>query len=174
MKACTISNTIAKGLKFLLTYAHLDYNHHLLVSHQRVIIIKSHLVPKCYLISSIFHSCRWQKGTSLITPEEDVFYLVAFLSSARPSSTGKDGLDHILSQNTRILKFCEMSNLGIKQYLPHYSSQEEWKAHFGIHWEAFFRRKMTYDPLAILAPGQGIFRRAYSFDQQQPSKSSYS
>ncbi|XP_073062375.1 cytokinin dehydrogenase 9-like [Primulina eburnea] len=111
---------------------------------------------------------RWEKETSLITPEEDVFYLVAFLSSARPSSTGKDGLDHILSQNNKILKFCEKSDLGIKQYLPHYSSQEEWKAHFGIHWEAFFRRKLTYDPLAILAPGQGIFQRVHSFDQQQP------
>ncbi|PIN20067.1 Proteins containing the FAD binding domain [Handroanthus impetiginosus] len=109
---------------------------------------------------------RWKYGTSLITPEEDVFYLVAFLSSAIPSSTGKDGLEHILTQNNKILNFCGRPHLGIKQYLPHYSSQEEWKAHFGAHWEVFHRRKLTYDPLAILAPGQRIFRRTTAFGLQ--------
>lgn len=102
----------------------------------------------------------------MVTPEEDVFYLVAFLSSAMPSSTGKDGLEHILLQNKKILSFCERPHLGIKQYLPHYSTQEEWKAHFGTHWEVFWRRKLTYDPLAILAPGQRIFIREKAFGQQ--------
>ncbi|KAK4412911.1 Cytokinin dehydrogenase 1 [Sesamum alatum] len=73
---------------------------------------------------------RWKNSTSLITPQEDVFYLVAFLSSAVPSSTGKDGLEHILKQNKKILQFCGRPRLGIKQYLPHYSTPEEWKAHF--------------------------------------------
>ncbi|KAK4485473.1 hypothetical protein RD792_008115 [Penstemon davidsonii] len=106
---------------------------------------------------------RWRNGTSLVTPKEDVFYLVAFLSSALPSSTGKDGLQHILTQNKKILSFCGRPHLGIKQYLPHYSNQEEWKAHFGTNWEVFFRRKLSYDPLAILAPGQRIFQRANAF-----------
>ncbi|KAL2480688.1 Cytokinin dehydrogenase 1 [Abeliophyllum distichum] len=83
----------------------------------------------------------------MVTPEEDVFYLIAFLSSAIPSSTGKDGLEHILTQQKRILNFCGRSNLGIKQYLPHYSTREEWKAHFGTFWEGFSRRKSIYDPL---------------------------
>ncbi|XP_051142162.1 cytokinin dehydrogenase 1-like [Andrographis paniculata] len=109
---------------------------------------------------------RWKNTTSLITPGEDVFYLVAFLSSAVPFSTGKDGLDYIVSQNNRILDLCEKPHLGIKQYLPHYSTTEEWKTHFGTHWEAFSRRKLTYDPLAILAPGHGIFQRARAFGRQ--------
>ncbi|KAH6817715.1 cytokinin oxidase/dehydrogenase 1 [Perilla frutescens var. frutescens] len=109
---------------------------------------------------------KWKSGTSVITPEEDVFYLVAFLSSAIPSSTGKDGLEHILSQNRKILSFSQRPNLGIKQYLPHYSTEEEWKVHFGAHWEVFCRRKLSYDPLAILAPGQRIFRREKKFALQ--------
>ncbi|KNA11294.1 hypothetical protein SOVF_136510 [Spinacia oleracea] len=103
---------------------------------------------------------KWDNRTSVVIPEEDVFYLVGFLSSAVPSSTGSDGLDHILSQNKRILDFCESGRLGVKQYLPHYSTQQEWKAHFGPRWEVFKQRKSTYDPLAILAPGQRIFQKS--------------
>lgn len=108
---------------------------------------------------------RWKKGTSLVTPEEDIFYLVAFLSSAMPSSAGNDGLEAILARNRRILEFVRSSNLGIKQYLPHYSTLDEWKAHFGSKWEVFLRRKMAYDPLAILAPGQRMFPKANAFKQ---------
>ncbi|KAL7097830.1 hypothetical protein ACP275_10G167600 [Erythranthe tilingii] len=109
---------------------------------------------------------KWKHGTSLITPDEDVFYLVAFLSSAMPSSTGKDGLEHILTQNKKILSYCGGPHLGIKQYLPHYTTREEWRAHFGDQWEVFCRRKSSYDPLAILAPGQRIFQREKAFALQ--------
>ncbi|GKV27650.1 hypothetical protein SLEP1_g36789 [Rubroshorea leprosula] len=102
---------------------------------------------------------KWNNKTSMVTPAEDIIYLVAFLSSATPSSTGKDGLEHIVTQNQRILDFCDKANLGSKQYLPHYSNQEEWEAHFGPQWETFVQRKSAYDPLAILAPGQRIFQR---------------
>ncbi|XP_012086231.2 cytokinin dehydrogenase 1-like [Jatropha curcas] len=102
---------------------------------------------------------KWNNRTSLITPGEDIFYLVAFLSSAVPSSKGKEGLQHILAQQQRILDSCSKADLGVKQYLPHYSTQQEWQAHFGSQWEVFVQRKSTYDPLAILAPGQRIFRR---------------
>ncbi|KAF2289336.1 hypothetical protein GH714_034993 [Hevea brasiliensis] len=102
---------------------------------------------------------KWNNRTSLITPAEDIFYIVAFLSSAAPSSTGKDGLQQILTQNQKILDLCSKANLGVKQYLPHYGKQEEWQAHFGTQWEVFAQRKSTYDPYAILAPGQRIFRR---------------
>uniref|UniRef100_A0A6N2JYB9 cytokinin dehydrogenase n=1 Tax=Salix viminalis TaxID=40686 RepID=A0A6N2JYB9_SALVM len=78
---------------------------------------------------------KWDNRTSAVIPEEDIFYLVAFLTSAVPSSTGTDGLEHILTQNKRILEFCEIARLGMKQYLPHYSTHEEWKAHFGPRWE---------------------------------------
>ncbi|KAL9261210.1 Cytokinin dehydrogenase 1-like protein, partial [Drosera capensis] len=103
---------------------------------------------------------RWNANTSMITPGEDVFYLVAFLSSAVSCSTGRNGLQNMLDQNKRILDFCGRVNLGVKQYLPHCSTQEEWKTHFGTKWELFARRKLRYDPLAILAPGQRIFRKA--------------
>ncbi|KAK2651924.1 hypothetical protein Ddye_011780 [Dipteronia dyeriana] len=106
---------------------------------------------------------KWNNKTSFVTPDEDIFYLVAFLSSAMPSSTGKDGLEHIMTQNQKILNFCAAADLGIKQYLPHYHTQEEWQDHFGLHWELFVQRKSTYDPLAILAPGQRIFQKAIPF-----------
>ncbi|KAK3217945.1 hypothetical protein Dsin_011915 [Dipteronia sinensis] len=106
---------------------------------------------------------KWNNKTTFVTPDEDIFYLVAFLSSAMPSSTGKDGLEHIMTQNQKILNFCAAADLGIKQYLPHYHTQEEWRDHFGPHWELFVKRKSTYDPLAILAPGQRIFHKAIPF-----------
>lgn len=99
----------------------------------------------------------------MVTPKENVFYLVAFLSSAMPSSTGTDSLEYILSQNKKILEVCEAANLETKQYLPHYNTQEEWKKHFGSKWEDFLRRKMTYDPLALLTPGQRIFQKQITF-----------
>lgn len=105
---------------------------------------------------------RWNRKTSLVTPEEDVLYLVAFLSSAVPNSTGADSLEHILAQNKRIIDFCNRAQLRVKQYLPHYSTEEEWKAHFGSQWEAFVERKRAYDPLALLAPGHRIFQKALS------------
>ncbi|PSS24430.1 Cytokinin dehydrogenase [Actinidia chinensis var. chinensis] len=105
---------------------------------------------------------KWDNRTSVVLPDEDVFYLVAFLSSAVPSSTGTDSLEHILTQNKRILDFCAAADLGVKQYLPHYTTQKEWRAHFGPRWEIFMQRKSAYDPLAILAPGQKIFQKAIS------------
>ncbi|XP_058107236.1 cytokinin dehydrogenase 9-like [Magnolia sinica] len=106
---------------------------------------------------------KWDNRTSVVTPGEDVFYLVAFLSSALPSSSRPDSLEHLLDQNKRILDFCTTAGIGMKQYLPHYTTQEEWRAHFGPQWEAFAQRKSMYDPFAILAPGQRIFQREYPY-----------
>ncbi|XP_010672924.2 cytokinin dehydrogenase 1 [Beta vulgaris subsp. vulgaris] len=100
---------------------------------------------------------RWNDKTSLVTPAEDVFYLIAILTSALPSSSGSDGLENILTKNKGILDFCEKAKLGVKQYLPHYNTQDHWRAHFGPKWDVFARRKSTYDPLSILTPGQRIF-----------------
>ncbi|KAI8025419.1 Cytokinin dehydrogenase 6 [Camellia lanceoleosa] len=105
---------------------------------------------------------KWDNRTSVVLPDEDIFYLVAFLSSAVPSSSGTDGLEHILTQNKRILDFCEAAHLGVKQYLPHYTTQKAWRAHFGPRWEVFVQRKSAYDPLAILSPGHQIFQKAIS------------
>ncbi|KAH1090540.1 hypothetical protein J1N35_017797 [Gossypium stocksii] len=105
------------------------------------------------------NKAKWKNRTSMVTPEEDIIYLVAFLSSALP---GTDGLEHIMTQNQHILDFCAKAQLGAKQYLPHYHTQDEWRAHFGTQWETFVQRKSAYDPLAILAPGQRIFQKTIS------------
>ncbi|XP_031114067.1 cytokinin dehydrogenase 6-like [Ipomoea triloba] len=106
---------------------------------------------------------KWDNRTSAVLPEEDVFYQVAFLYHANPTSNGTDGLEHILTQNQKILDFCEAAHLGVKQYLPHYVTQEQWRAHFGPRrWEAFVQRKSAYDPLSILAPGHRIFQKEIS------------
>lgn len=100
---------------------------------------------------------RWDNSTSFVTPDSEVFYFVAFLPSASPSD--HDSLETALRQNERILDFCREAGIGMKQYLPHYTTQEQWREHFGAGWEAFLRRKQAYDPLAILAPGQRIFQK---------------
>ncbi|GAA0147937.1 oxidase [Lithospermum erythrorhizon] len=105
---------------------------------------------------------KFDNRTSFVSPEEDIFYLVAFLSQATPSSSGANGLENILARNRRILDFCEAEQLGVKQYLPHYTTQEQWRSHFGARWDVFMQRKSAYDPLAILAPGQQIFQKTIS------------
>uniref|UniRef100_M4C7Q1 cytokinin dehydrogenase n=1 Tax=Brassica campestris TaxID=3711 RepID=M4C7Q1_BRACM len=104
---------------------------------------------------------KWNKHTSLITPAEDIFYLVAFLPSAVPNPNSRtSNLEYLLRQNQRVLNFCSAANINVKQYLPHYETQREWRSHFGNRWETFAKRKHTYDPLAILAPGHRIFQKA--------------
>jgi cytokinin dehydrogenase len=65
----------------------------------------------------------------------------------------------LVSQNREIVQFCVKEGLDFKLYLPHYQSEEEWKRHFGSQWSRFVERKASFDPLAILAPGQKIFKR---------------
>ncbi|KAK8961652.1 Cytokinin dehydrogenase 9 [Platanthera guangdongensis] len=101
---------------------------------------------------------KWDNRTSVVIPDEGVFYLVAFLWSA-PLSSGQDSLEKTLTQNERILEFCKKANIQIKQYLPYYRTEEDWKSHFGPRWEEFKQKKQEYDPLAILAPGQRIFQK---------------
>ncbi|VVB06727.1 unnamed protein product [Arabis nemorensis] len=100
---------------------------------------------------------KWDNRTSAVTPEEEVFYLVAILTSAVP---GKERVEEILKRNQRILEFSEEAGVGLKQYLPHYTTRQEWRSHFGGKWEEFVRRKSRYDPLGMLAPGQRIFDKA--------------
>ncbi|XP_020570598.1 cytokinin dehydrogenase 4-like [Phalaenopsis equestris] len=102
---------------------------------------------------------KWDNRTSAVFPNEEVFYLVAFLSSS-PRSSGQDSLAKALKQQERILEFCKKANIQMKQYLPYYTTQEEWKIHFGPRWEEFKQKKQAFDPLAILAPGHRIFQKA--------------
>lgn len=95
-----------------------------------------------------------------MTPEEDVFYLVALLRSANvDGGDASRRLEHLTDQNRRILKFCRDEGIEVKQYLPHYSTREEWVDHFGNdRWAQFYRNKMEFDPKQILSTGQRIFK----------------
>ncbi|XP_057535352.1 cytokinin dehydrogenase 1-like [Amaranthus tricolor] len=106
-----------------------------------------------------FNQSRWKDKTSMVTPEEDVIYLVSFLTSAKTYSSGLDGLQNMLTINKKILDFVNKESLGVKQYLPYHDALEEWQAHFGKRWDVFSRRKKSYDPLSILSPKQRIFQR---------------
>jgi cytokinin dehydrogenase len=92
----------------------------------------------------------------VVTPDEEVFYLVAFLRSALPGAA--QTLDELALQNRQILDFCADAEIGAKQYLPNHKSQPDWEAHFGPErWARFASLKAKYDPRAMLATGQGIF-----------------
>lgn len=101
--------------------------------------------------------CRWDQRSSVVTPDEDIFYLVALLRSALDTGDETHTLEHLTNQNRQILKFCDDAGIKVKQYLPHYTTQEEWMDHFGDKWGQFYQRKMDFDPRRILATGQRIF-----------------
>ncbi|CAI0627952.1 unnamed protein product [Linum tenue] len=96
--------------------------------------------------------------TSAVLPEaaaeEEVFYTVGFLHS---SGFDGGGWEELEEQNKEIMEFCERSGMGVKQYLAHYATTEEWAKHFGSKWERFRHRKSAFDPMKMLSPGQRIF-----------------
>ncbi|KAG6492797.1 hypothetical protein ZIOFF_047764 [Zingiber officinale] len=115
---------------------------------------------------------KWDERSSAVTPDEDVFYLVAFLRSALPDSDDPtQSLTYLKRQNQEILEFCNHAQIKIKikQYLPHYKTQEEWASHFGPKWNRFVERKARYDPKCVLGSGQGIFQLSSSPSSLFPS-----
>ncbi|XVF36042.1 hypothetical protein REPUB_Repub19eG0024400 [Reevesia pubescens] len=100
---------------------------------------------------------KWDHRSSAVTPDEDVFYLVAFLRSALDNGEETQSLEYLTNQNRQILRFCDDAGINVKQYLPHYTTQEEWMDHFGNKWDWFHQMKMEFDPRHILASGQHIF-----------------
>lgn len=106
--------------------------------------------------------CRWDHRSSVVTPDEDVFYLVALLRSALDAGDETQSLEYLTHQNRQILRFCAEAGIKAKQYLPHYATQEEWVDHFGDKWAQFHKRKMEFDPRHILATGQRIFHPSFA------------
>ncbi|KAF3446372.1 hypothetical protein FNV43_RR11551 [Rhamnella rubrinervis] len=100
---------------------------------------------------------KWDQRSSVVTPNEEVFYLVAFLRSALDSGDETQSLQYLTNQNRQILRFCDDTGIQAKQYLPHYTTQKEWMDHFGDKWAQFYQRKKEFDPRRILATGQRIF-----------------
>ncbi|KAF5196810.1 Cytokinin dehydrogenase [Thalictrum thalictroides] len=109
---------------------------------------------------------KWNSRTSAVLPEseDNVIYIVGMLRSANPSTCSEQCLEFLLHQNREIVKTATHPEMGIagKQYLPHYTQEEQWRAHFGGKWQRFMARKTYFDPLNILSPGQAIFKRKYS------------
>ncbi|KAJ6306416.1 hypothetical protein OIU78_021685 [Salix suchowensis] len=99
----------------------------------------------------------WDQRSSVVTPDEEVFYLVALLRSALDNGEETQSLEYLTDQNREILSFCDDAGIKVKQYLPHYTTREEWMDHFGDKWDQFYQRKMEFDPRRILATGQRIF-----------------
>ncbi|GER51427.1 cytokinin oxidase/dehydrogenase [Striga asiatica] len=96
---------------------------------------------------------KWNDSMSAVTPDEDIFYGLGLLHS-----TPKDAYQSIDDFNNEILDVCKKWDIKIKQYLPHYTTQEDWINHFGlVKWDTFMKRKKLFDPKKILAPGQKIF-----------------
>ncbi|KAK9273752.1 hypothetical protein L1049_018562 [Liquidambar formosana] len=101
---------------------------------------------------------KWDDRTSVVLPRGEIFYIVALLRF-NPSSPKGPPVEELVAQNQEIIKCCTKNGFDFKLYLPHYKSEEEWKRHFGNQWTRFVERKDSFDPMAILAPGQKIFSR---------------
>ncbi|GLJ55820.1 hypothetical protein SUGI_1198390 [Cryptomeria japonica] len=85
---------------------------------------------------------KWDSQMSTVVPDEDVFYLVGLLRSSRH---GGPFVESLLEENDHILRTCETSGMEIKQYLPHYKTNGEWRKHFGnTCWDQFKRRKEQF------------------------------
>lgn len=105
---------------------------------------------------------KWDNRTFLMIPNEgEIFYIVALLRFTPPFPKSPY-VEKLVSQNQEIVQLCIKKGFDFKLYLPHYQSQEDWKRHFGNHWSRFVDRKANFDPMAILAPGQKIFKRVIS------------
>lgn len=114
--------------------------------------------PSLVLLIRVLVGCRWDQRTSVVTPEEEVFYLVALLRSALDTGEEIHSLEYLSNQNRQILRFCNDTGIKVKQYLPHYTTQHEWMDHYGDKWGQFRQRKFEFDPKHILATGQRIFK----------------
>ncbi|KAL8127154.1 cytokinin dehydrogenase 5-like [Apium graveolens] len=101
---------------------------------------------------------KWDERSSVVTPDEEVFYLVALLRSALDNGEETQSLEYLSDQNRQILRFCDDAEINIKQYLPHYNTQNQWMDHFGDKWPMIYQRKMEFDPKHILATGQLMFQ----------------
>lgn len=102
-----------------------------------------------------FYFFRWDSRTSVALPEGEIFYIVALLRFVPKGPS----VEKKVAENREIVKWCIKEGLDFKLYLPHYRAKEDWKRHFGNQWTRFEKRKANFDPMAILAPGQRIFKR---------------
>ncbi|KAM0974861.1 hypothetical protein ACFX13_018282 [Malus domestica] len=117
----------------------------------RNILLKQN-VPTAVTLIYPMNRKKWDGRMSAVIPDEDVFYVVGLLHAS-----GFNDWQAFDEVNRQILQFCNDAGILVKQYLPHYETQEDWKNHFGTKWQSFRDRKVRFDPNKILAPGQRIF-----------------
>lgn len=119
--------------------------------------ILSHGIGGPMLVYPLVRS-KWDNRTSVVLPEGEIFYLVVLLRFTLPYPKGPP-VEELVLQNSEIIDCCMRNGFDFKLYFPHYNSEQGWKQHFGNQWSRFVERKAKFDPMAILAPGQKIFRR---------------
>ncbi|KAM1072799.1 hypothetical protein FF1_018018 [Malus domestica] len=117
----------------------------------RNILLKQN-VPTAVTLIYPMNRKKWDGRMSAVIPDEDVCYVVGLLHAS-----GFNDWQAFDEVNRQILQFCNDAGILVKQYLPHYETQEDWKNHFGTKWQSFRDRKVRFDPNKILAPGQRIF-----------------
>ncbi|KAL2317946.1 hypothetical protein Fmac_031822 [Flemingia macrophylla] len=101
---------------------------------------------------------RWDSRHSVVVPDSNIFYIIALLRFIPPPPKGPP-TEVLVEQNHEIIQLCLNRGFDFKLYLPHYQSRENWMRHYGDKWTRFVDTKTTFDPFAILAPGQKIFSR---------------
>ncbi|PKA48234.1 Cytokinin dehydrogenase 3 [Apostasia shenzhenica] len=121
-----------------------------------------------------FKDLLWDANTSAVLPEtsprvaaadkeeKGVFFVVGVLQSADPSKCDAACAAEILRRQQQVAEIAGGELFGAKQYLGHQPSPAHWRKHFGRRWDRFADRKSRFDPLALLAPGQGIFPKTPS------------
>lgn len=118
---------------------------------------------------------RWDANSSAVLPDsgssDQVVYVIGLLRSANPNTCSPDCLQDLLRSHRHIAETAGKPHTRAKQYLAHHLSPAHWQEHFGPKWGWFAARKARFDPLNILAPGQGIFPSSYS---PSPNTVSYS
>jgi len=108
---------------------------------------------------------KWDARLSVAIPEgsEETFYTVSFLSNKWPENAALRS--KMMQDNESILKITEQ--LGGKQYLPKHQHIRQCRRHFGSKWAAFVESKQSFDPRAILAPGQNLFKAGQNHFNQR-------
>ncbi|KAL5212485.1 hypothetical protein ABZP36_023332 [Zizania latifolia] len=114
------------------------------------------VIPVGVILMYPMNRDRWDNRMTAVSggdDDDDVFYAVGLLRSA----VAAGDVERLERENEAVLDFCDRAGIGCKQYLPHYTSQDGWRRHFGAKWSRVAELKAKYDPHGILSPGQRLF-----------------
>jgi FAD/FMN-containing dehydrogenase len=89
-------------------------------------------------------------------PDGETFFLFGLLRTAIPPTPERSA--ELVAANRALF---EQARAVGGYFYPVDSvpmSRRDWRRHFGPRWPRFVAAKLAFDPEALLAPGQGIFR----------------